>query len=192
MLTTSDLIQAWLDNHRAGKAPPINELCWLCEERIRRLVRPRLNTFPAVAQDSQTTDIVDETLLRLLSALKHICPQSTLELERFLGRTIRFVLLDMQKAIQRRRRRVGWLGEEPIAAPGDSDDPVEADLMVALHEYIEALPPDEQALFDVFYYQGKSKVEGAQLLGLPPTTAHTRWVKARCRASKKLGRDLTE
>jgi RNA polymerase sigma factor (sigma-70 family) len=190
---STNLIQAWLDRHCAGENPSPNELCRLCEDRVRQLVRPQLHTFPVVVQDSQTTEVVNETFLRFFKALGcNVRLQSILDLERFLARIIRRVLLDMQKAIQRRRRRVGSLGEEPIAAPADADDPVDADLMVAFHEYIEALPPDEQALFDVFYYQGKSKIEGAQLLGLPPTTAHTRWVKARYRASKALGRDLTE
>lgn len=191
-LASTDPIQVWLDSHRAGQSPSPNDLCWLCEERVRQLVRPRIRTFRPVVQDSQTTDVVNETLLRLLAALNRVSFPSILDLERYLARIIRHVLLDMQKEIQRRRRRVESLGDEPVAAPEDSDDLVDADLMVAFHEYIESLPADEQALFDVFYYQGKSKVEAAQVLGLPPTTAHTRWVKARYRASKKFGRDLTK
>lgn len=186
-------IQAWLDSYQAGENPSINDLCYLCEERVRQLVRPRLHTFPAIVQDSQTTDVVDETFLRLFKSLhKNIPLKSALDLERFLARIIRHVLLDMQKSIQRRRCRVGSLGDAEIADSDDEDDIVDVDLMVAFHEYIESLPSDEQELFDVFYYQGKTKLEGAELLGLPPTTAHTRWVKARYKASIKLGKDLTE
>ncbi len=184
-----DPVQVWLDRHRAGLKPPVNELCTLCQERVKQLVRPRLRTFPLVTQDSQTTDVADETFVRLLNALgRGVSPPSILDLERFLARTVRLVLLDMHKAIQRRRRRVGELGDAPVPQPGDTDD----DLMVAFHQYVESLPPDEQALFDVFYYQGKTKAEAAVLLGLPPTTAHTLWTKARLRLSRKLGRDLTE
>ncbi|MBP3954090.1 sigma-70 family RNA polymerase sigma factor [Gemmata sp. G18] len=191
-LTIADPVQVWLDAHRAGTKPSHNDLCVLCEGRVRELVRRQLRTFPLVVQDSQTTEVANATLLRLLAALgSRVCPQSTLDLERFLAHIVRRVLLDMNKAIQNRRRRVGALGDAPIAAPEDGDQ-IETDLMVAFHEYVEALPPDEQALFDVFYYQGKTKLEAAALLGLPPTTAHAHWVKARYRASKKFGRDLTD
>lgn len=186
---TADPVQAWLDCHRAGGRPSVDELCRLCENRVRQLVRPRLRTFPLVVQDSQTTDVVNETFLRLLRSLgRNVSPPSVLDLERFLAAKIRQVLLDKHKAIRRRRRRVGELGDEPVPHHGDSDD----DLMVAFHEYVEALPPGEQALFDVFYYQGKTKSEAATLLGLPPTTVHTLWTKARVRLSRKLGHDLTE
>ncbi|VTR99484.1 sigma-70 family rna polymerase sigma factor : RNA polymerase sigma factor, sigma-70 family OS=Singulisphaera acidiphila (strain ATCC BAA-1392 / DSM 18658 / VKM B-2454 / MOB10) GN=Sinac_5005 PE=4 SV=1: Sigma70_ECF [Gemmata massiliana] len=191
-LTIAAPVQAWLDAHRAGAKPPVNDLCSLCEERVRELVQPRLRTFPLVVQDSQTTEVANEALLRLLAALgRDVRPQSTLDLERFLAHIIRRVLLDMNRAIQKRRSQVGALGDAPVAAPED-EDRIETDLMVAFHEYIEALQPDEQALFDVFYYQGKTKLEAAALLGLPPTTVHAHWVKARYRASKKFGRDLTD
>lgn len=193
MQPPADPVQVWLDCHRAGGRPSLDDLCRLCEDRVRQLVRPRLRTFPLVVQDSQTTDVVNETLLRLLAALgRDVRPPSILDLERFLARIIRRVLLDMHKVIQRRRRRFGELGDEPIRVPDDDADLVDIDLMVAFHEYVEALPPDEQALFDVFYYQGKSKTEAAKVLGLPDTTAHTRWTKARLRVSKQFGRDPTE
>jgi RNA polymerase sigma factor (sigma-70 family) len=185
-----DPVQRWLDSHRAGERPPLNDLCRCCEGRIRHLIRPRLRTFPLVVQESQTTEVLNETLLRLLAALNdNVTPPSPLDLERFLARIIRRVLLDMHKAIQRRRRRVGVLGDGPVAAPKDQDDLVDIDQMVAFHEYVEALPPEEQALFDVFYYQGKPKTEAARLLGLPPTTAHAHWTRARVRMSENLSRD---
>ena len=186
-----DPVQAWLDGHLAGRHPPLDDLCRLCESRVRQLVRPRLHTFALVVQDSQTTEVVNETLLRLVTALgRDVRPPSTVDLERFLARVIRRVLLDMHKSIQRRRRRFGELGDEPF--PVRDDDPVDTDLMVAFHEYVEALPPEEQALFDVFYYQGKPRDEAALLLGLPPSTAQAHWAKARFRLSRRLGRDLTE
>lgn len=187
-----DPVQAWLDRHRAGDRPSLDDLCRLCEYRVRQLVRPRLRTFPLVVQDSQTTDVVNETLLRMLAALgRDVCPLTILDLERFLACIVRRVLLDMHKAVRRRRRRFAELGDEPIPVP-DDDDPVDTDRMVDFHEYVEALPPAEQALFDVFYYQGKSKDEAARLLGLPPSTVQAHWAKARFRLSQRFGRDLTE
>lgn len=191
MQASPDPVQQWLDRLRAGADPSPDELCRLCEARVRALVRPRLRTFPLVVQDSQTTEVANETLLRLLAALRaEVRPQSTLDLERFLAAKVRHVLLDMHKEIQRRRRRAGPLGDGPVAEPADID--IDIDLMVAFHEYVQQLPADEQALFDVFYYQGRTKVQAAALLGLTATTAHTRWTKARLRMSRKLGGDPTE
>lgn len=159
---------------------------------MRQLVRPQLRTFPLVVQDAQTTAVVNETLLRLLAVLEkpQVRPPTVLEFERFLAGIIRHVLLDMHKAIQRRRQKFVELGDN--RAPAPDDDPIDTDLMVAFHEYVESLPADEQALFDVFYYQGKTKEEAARILGLPPTTAHTHWVKARFHLQQRFGRDLTE
>jgi RNA polymerase sigma factor (sigma-70 family) len=191
MVAPPDPVQAWLDRHAAGDRPPVDDLCRLCEARARRLVRPRLRTFPLVVQDSQTTEVVNETLCRLLRALgQDVRPRTVLDLERFLAGIVRRVLLDLHKAIQRRRNRVGGLGDDPVPDP-DDDDPVDTDQMVAFHEYVEALPADEQALFDVFYYQGKTRDEAAALLGLPPSTASAKWVKARAALGRRLGRDVT-
>lgn len=193
MQPTSDPLQHWLDRLRAGADPSPDELCRLCEARVRALVRPRLRTFPLVVQDSQTTDVTNETILRLLSALRgDVRPRSTLDLERFMASKVRHVLLDMHKMIQRRRRQTGPLGEAEFVLPAAEDAGVDIDLMVAFHEYVQQLPADEQALFDVFYYQGRTKTQAAALLGMTPTTAHTRWTKARLRLSRTLGRAPTE
>src|SRR5262249_47933758 len=125
-----DPIQRWLDRHRAGGSPSLDELCRFCEGRIRQLVHPQLQKFPLVGQDSQTTDVLNETLLRLLAALDDdVTLPSTLDLERFLAGIIRRVLLDMNKAIQRRRRRVSLFGRKSILAPEDQDDLVDSDRM---------------------------------------------------------------
>jgi len=187
----TDPVQEWLDRHQAGERPSLDDLCQLCEGRVRQLVRPRIRTFPLVVQESQTTAVVNDALLCLLRALERDVRLATvLDLERFLARIIRHVLIDMTRGIQRRRRRFGELGDKPV--PDPDDDIADIDLMVAFHEYVEALPQEEQALFDVFYYQGKTKAEAAKLLGMAETTAHTRWTKARLRASRHLGADLTE
>lgn len=190
-MAATEAIQAWLDLHCAGEQPPLDDLCQLCEDRARQLVRPRLRQFPLVVQDSQTTAVMDDAFMRLLQALKQgVRPATHLDLERFLARIIRRVLIDSTKAIKRRRLRFNELVDEP-ASETDSEI-ADIDMMAALHEYVEALPPDEQALFDVFYYQGKTKAEAAKLLGMPETTAHRHWTKARLRASRHLGADLTE
>ncbi len=189
-MAATEAIQTWLDLHCAGERPRFDDLCELCEDRVRQLVRPRLRQFPLVVQDSQTTEVANDALIRLLSALARGVRLATLlDLERFLALVIRRVLLDTTKAIQRRRRRFCELGDEPASAP--DDDFADIDLMVVFHEYVEALPPEEQALFDVFYYQGKTKAEAAKLLGMAETTVHTHWAKARLRAGLHLGADLT-
>src|SRR4051812_41885496 len=96
----TDPVQAWLDRHRAGERPSHDDLCRLCEDRVRQLVRPRLRKFPLVVQDSQTTAVVNDALLCLLRALERdVRLTAVLDLERFLARIIRHVLMDMTKAI---------------------------------------------------------------------------------------------
>jgi RNA polymerase sigma factor (sigma-70 family) len=187
-----DSVQDWLDRHRAGTKPPLDELCRLCQDRVRELVRPRLRRFPHVRAEEQTTDITNETLVRLLAALREVAPPTTLDLTRFLAAIIRRVLLDRAKAVSRRLLPTAPPGAEVAWSPEDTDHPMDDDLMAAFHEYVEALPADEKALFDLLYYRGLTTAAAAEALGLSPTTLKREWVKARLRVCEKLGRDPTD
>ena len=187
--TSTDLIQGWLDRYRSGADPPPDELVRLCEERVRALVRPRLRSFPRVKQQEETTDIVNEALLRLSRALRDVAPATPLDLTRFLAELIRRVLLDKLKAIRRRVASPVELAVEPGRAVGDTDHPVDADLMTEFHEYVGSLPESERVLFDLLYYRGLSTATAADYLGLAPSTLKRRWVQARLRARDRLGRD---
>jgi RNA polymerase sigma factor (sigma-70 family) len=187
--TSTDLIQDWLERYRSGAQPPPDELVQICEDRVRALVRPRLRSFPRVRQLEDTTDIVNEALLRLTRALRDVTPATPLDLNRFLAELIRRVLLDKLKAIRRRDPPTAGLAVEPGREVGDTDHPVDADLMTEFHEYVRSLPDDERTLFDLLYYRGMSTATAAGYLGLPPTTLKRRWVSARLRARDWLGRD---
>jgi RNA polymerase sigma factor (sigma-70 family) len=188
----ADPVLAWLDRHRAGQRPPVAVLAELCEEQIKRLVRPRLPSFPLVRREEQTTDVSNETFVRLSRALKDIAPATPLELNRLIAVIVRRVLLDWTKAIRRRKKHIVPLDGDPACVPEDSDHSVDADLMTAFHEYVEALPADEKVLFDLLYYRGLSTAAAADCLGIPRTTLKRRWVKARVRLSERFGLDPTE
>jgi RNA polymerase sigma factor (sigma-70 family) len=187
-----DPVQEWLDRHRAGQDPPLDELCQLFQDQLRRLVRPRLRQFPDVRLEEQTTDIANESLVRLLAALREVSPPTTLDLNRFLAGIIRRVLLDRAKAIRRRVLPAASPDIEVPWSPDDTDHPVDSDLMESFHEYVEGLPAREKALFDLLYYRGLNTTAAAAILGLPTTTLKRRWVEARLRAVKRLGRDPTD
>jgi RNA polymerase sigma factor (sigma-70 family) len=186
-----DPVQEWLDLHRSGQNPSLDELCRLCQEQVRCLVRPRLRRFPDVEREERTTDITNEALVRLLAALRDVCPPTTLELNRFLARIIRRVLLDRAKAIRRRALPLAAPGSEVAWAADHTDHPIDHDLMAAFHEYVEALPPEEKILFDLLYYRGLTTAAVAALLGCPPTTLKRRWVEARLRLIDRFGDDPT-
>jgi RNA polymerase sigma-70 factor (ECF subfamily) len=188
---SNDPVQEWLDRRREGQDPSLDELCRLCQDQIRHLVRPRLRRFPAVRREEDTTDIANEALVRLLAALPKVCPPTSLELNRFLAEIIRRVLLDHAKSIRRRALPAVAGGEVPCS-PEDTDHPLDLDLMAAFHAYVEGLPAEERILFDLLYYRGLTTAAAAELLGIPATTLKRRWVRARLRVVELLGRDPTD
>ena len=188
----NDPVQEWLDRHRAGEDPSPDELCRLCEDQLRRLVRPRLRRFPDVQREDHTTDIANEALCRLLGALREITLETTLDLNRFLAGIIRRVLLDRVKAIRRRVLPNAAPGADVPWSPDDTDHPIDTDLMVAFHEFVESLPPEEKTLFDLLYYRGLSTSAAAAVLGIPATTLKRQWVRARLKLAERLGRDPTD
>jgi RNA polymerase sigma-70 factor (ECF subfamily) len=54
------------------------------------------------------------------------------------------------------------------------------------HEYIEKLPEDERALFDLLWYQGLTMADVSTLLDIPLRTLGRRWKLVRVRLYRDL------
>ena len=180
MSQTTARLQAWIDRRTAGGAPSLDELIRLCEERVRELIRPRLNSFPAVRRQSQTTDILDETFLRLFPALDAKMPPTPRNLFQLVAFKIRQVLLDRQK-----RRPPG----EALADPAEAADghPMDDDTMAAFHQYVHGLPAGDRAVFDLLYYHGQTPEQAAGCLGWSVVKTRRAWLKARLRVATRFG-----
>jgi RNA polymerase sigma factor (sigma-70 family) len=188
---TSDPIQDWLTRHNQGLNPPVEDLCRYCQQRIKELVRPRLRSFPNVRREVQTTDVLDDVLMRLLAAIKEVQLGTVMDLNCLVARIIRRVLLDRLRKIQRDMQRFSELPSD-ILIDTDMTAGLDIDTMAAFHEYIDNLGSEEASLFDLLYYQGKSFEEAAKQLGIPKTTLRRNWAKSRDKMQAAFNKYLNE
>jgi DNA-directed RNA polymerase specialized sigma24 family protein len=186
MSQTTAQIQDWIDRRLAGGDPPVDELIRLCEARVRELIRPRLNSFSSVRRDTQTTDILDETFLRLFRALDRRVPPTPRDLFQFIAHKIRQVLLDRWKPKKNRLRPEPIL-IDPVDWRSAGDGGIDGDTMEAFHEYVQRLPEGEKALFDLMYYHELPPAKAAACLDWPVSKVKLAWLNARRRVARRFG-----
>jgi RNA polymerase sigma-70 factor (ECF subfamily) len=182
------LLVALLDRVRQGDQPALDELLRRATARLERLARAMLQRFPRVRQHEQTGDIVQETALGLLGALRQLHFSSTREFYGLVSEHVRRRLLDLA------RRYARPVNDPLTLAADDSTDegprqPEESDLdrWQALHEAVAGLPDDCREVFSLRFYHGWGPREVAQLLQVSPRTVIRTWSRTLLELSERLG-----
>jgi RNA polymerase sigma-70 factor (ECF subfamily) len=190
-------LQLWLDRLRAGDPAARNELIRHSRGRLRLLTRQMLRHFPGVRQWEETSDVLQNVLLRLDRALQAVDVPSPRDFLRLANAQIRRELIDLSRH---------HFGPEGLGAnlvppgrgrPGDTPEPEDSsadpDRLMRWHDlhcHIAGLDDEDRELFELLYYQGLKQAEAAGLLGLPLTTFKRRWRSARLRLMTRLGGEL--
>jgi RNA polymerase sigma factor (sigma-70 family) len=171
-------LQYWLDRLRLGDPAARNELLRHSRDRLRSLTRQMLRRFPGVQQWADTSDVLQNALVRLDRALGEVDLAAPLDFIRLAAKQIRRELIDLS-----RRRPPELPCAEPAAeAPSaDGDDPYQLSLWTEFHSRIAEMPEEDLKLFELLYYQGLSQPAAAQLLGVPLTTLKRHWKETRVR-----------
>jgi RNA polymerase sigma-70 factor (ECF subfamily) len=190
-------LQPWLDRLRAGDPAARNELIRHSRGRLRLLTRQMLRHFPGVRQWEETSDVLQNVLLRLDRALQAVEVPSPRDFLRLANAQIRRELIDLS------RHHFGphGLGANLVppgqGRPGDTPEPEDSsadpDRLLRWHDLhcqIAGLDDADRELFELLYYQGLKQAEAAGLLGLPLTTFKRRWRSARLRLMTRLGGEL--
>lgn len=73
-----------------------------------------------------------------------------------------------------------------MAGGEDTLDPEKLSQWTEFHEYVEKLPEDDRALFDLLWYQGLTMAETSELLAVPLRTLGRRWKLVRVRLYRDL------
>ncbi len=172
-----------LERMRAGDRAAEDELFRYLGGRLERLARKMLRGFPAVRRWEGSNDVVQNASLRLLRALKEVRPGSSAQFFGLAAKEIRRELLDMK------RHYCGPEGmgahhhtdgpDAPAREPVDpAPNPDELEEWCKFHEEAEGLPEAERAVVDLHFYQGLTKAEAAELLGVGVRTVQRRWNNA--------------
>lgn len=167
--------------HRAGDRAALDALIRRTAERLERLAHKMLGTFPAVRDQYQTADVLQNALLRLVRALGTVTPASVRDYYRLAAEQIRRELLDLARYCRRRPA-------DPLGS-GDPDAPADRGLAwwAALQEAVERLPAEEREVFGLTFYHGWTQVQIAELLQVSDRQVRRLWVQACIRLKDDVG-----
>jgi RNA polymerase sigma-70 factor (ECF subfamily) len=192
-------IENWITRLQAGDPAARESLLCCAAERLRHLAHRMLQTYPRVRRWEQTDDVLQNAMLRLYRTLSEVPPRTASDFLRLAALNLRRELLDLTKHYygpQGHGARHATL--DPEAQTAGLDYPaahasLEPDRLAAwseFHEQAGRLPAEEQAVFDLIWYQGLSQAEAAEVLGVHERTVKRRWQSARLKLYEALGGEL--
>jgi RNA polymerase sigma-70 factor (ECF subfamily) len=197
-------VQGWLDRLRAGDESARKELLNCACDRLTRLTRKMLRSYPRLKRWEQTDDVLQNAALRLYRALGQVTPAGPADFFRLAALNIRRELLDLAKHYYG-ARGLGAKHATVARQPGAEDstpaanEPPDAggksaglEAWTEFHEQIGRLPEEERETFDLLWYQGLSQAEAASLLNVSERTIKRRWQSARLRLHEALHGQMPE
>jgi RNA polymerase sigma-70 factor (ECF subfamily) len=157
-------------------------------ERLTRLTRRMLGDFRRVRRWTETADVLQNALLRLMAALRDAKPLNAREFLALATVQIRRELLDLTRK---------YFGPEGMGANQDSaaaavngapegkgdlrHEPSSLAQWSELHQQIGTLPDDEREIVGLLFYQGLSQAETAEVLNVSVRTVQRRWHAVLCK-----------
>jgi RNA polymerase sigma-70 factor (ECF subfamily) len=187
-------VQRW----QAGDAQAADALLRVANQRLEQITRKMLRGFPAVHACAETADVLQGSLLRLLSTLRRLHPESTRHFFNLAAVHIRRELLDLA----RRLRREVFARLVPANATGDRDGEAldqtaatatedhDLDLWCRFHEAVDQLPAAEREVVGLVFYHGWTQAQIAGVLQVDERTVRRRWQSACLRLNQMMGDEL--
>lgn len=186
-------LQRILDRLARGDSNARDALVERSVQRLRELAHRELGRFPRLRRWEQTDDILQGAVQRLIRALRDVKPPTPRDFFNLSTAIIRRELIDLQRAYYgprgRARRHATPRPDSTTRAHmsvrhdpgGDSDDPHRLAELSEFHQRVEQLPDDENEIFSLIWYQGLSREQAAEVLGVSVRTVGRRWREARLR-----------
>lgn len=205
-LTKADRFQLCLQRHQSGDPQAISELLVHCGDRLRTLARRMLRGFRKVARWQDTDDVLQNSMVRLLGALKSVKPQTPPEFFGLAALQMRRELIDLARAFSRPNSfEANHKTDPPGSRPESSPEPMENKVIgknlerhpyseepgsledwIQFHELVATLPVEQRQIADMIFYQGMGVEDVAIALGVSPRTIRRRWLAARLSLAKSL------
>ena len=196
-MTDSELDSVYLRNLiarlQAGDRSAEDQLVRAILARFQNLARRMLNKFPDLRHLEQTGDVVQDSLLRLLRALKVVSPQTTRDFFNLAAEQIRRQLLDLAR--RHRTRPTVPLRNEESSSDGEGPPdrtPAQSDLdrWEQFHAAVEGLPSEQREVIGLTFYHGWKQAQIAELFQVDERTIRRRWQAACLALNKALGGQL--
>lgn len=192
-------VQALLDRVAEGDRAAITILAERAYERLRRLSSRLLkHSFPALEGRHDSDSVLNRTWVRLWRAVAVVKPATEADFARLAAFKIRQILLELvadQRVRDERERPIEVL-QRRDGGPSIHIEPIHEDdaLLLAqwtdLHHAVDALPEDQQRVFEAHYYLGLTQSEISRLYALHPKAVSRLWLESnRALANLVLDRD---
>jgi RNA polymerase sigma factor (sigma-70 family) len=175
-------LQEWLQRIRSGDLSAREEMFRSICGRLEHLARRMLKSFPLVRRCTDTDDVLQSALLRLLRALEQIEPASEQDLVNLAAVQIRRELLDLARRVNGENAP-----EDPVERAAPGEDSGEMDRWCAFHEEVEKLPVEEREVVGLIFYHGWTQAEVAELFQVCERTVRRRWETALAKLRHVLG-----
>jgi RNA polymerase sigma-70 factor (ECF subfamily) len=185
-------VQRWQD----GDPEAADALVRAVGRRLEHITRKMLRGFPTVHACTQTDDVLQGTLLRLLNTLRRFQPESTRHFFNLAALHVRRELIDLARRFHR-AEFVRPASADPTddsagdglvqTAAAEDDD---LDLWGRFHEAVEQLEPEEREVVGLVFYHGWRKAEIAELFQVDERTIRRRWQSACLRLHQLVGEKL--
>jgi RNA polymerase sigma-70 factor (ECF subfamily) len=178
-------LNGWLDRMRGGDLGARDELLRKVTARLERLARKMLQGFGRVRRWTETGDVLQSSLLRLLRSLQEVRPTSTREFFGLAAEQIRRELLDLARHFygpegQGAHHASHFANDGPAQPePADRPDaPDELQQWSAFHDEVAKLPAQEREFVGLIYYHGWTQAQVAELFQVSVRTVQRRWESA--------------
>jgi len=173
-MTEPSLATTWLhqqiDRLRAGDRAAQEELVQAVGGRMRRIAQRMLRDYPGVRAAADTSDVLQNTFVRLLAAPDKIRPESTRDFFQLAAFLTRQELIDLLRRCARRQTDA----LPPLAAlPAPSS--AQLDAWLHFHEAVGQLPADEREVVSLAFYHGWTQAQIAEVLGVDVRTVRRYW-----------------
>jgi RNA polymerase sigma-70 factor (ECF subfamily) len=180
-------LHVWLDRMKAGDLAARDELLRAVCGRLQCLAGRMLRRFPGVARWTQTADVLQNSLLRLMRALETVRPGTMPEFFGLVAEQMRRELLDLARHFygpcglgthhHSNARRSEARGAT-LDVADRTDDAQDLEMWSAFHEQVASLPAEEREVVGLVFYHGLTQADAAALLGVTVRTVQRRWHSA--------------
>ncbi len=176
-------VQRW----QTGDAEAADTLFRSVVRRLEALTRRMLRGFPAVHACTETADILQGSLLRLLNTLRRLQPESTRAFFNLAAVHVRRELLDLA-----RRIRGATFARPAASVDAETAEEDDLDLWCRFHEAVDQLDLPEREVLGLTFYHGWTQAQIAELFQVGERTVRRRWRAACLRLHELVGERLPE
>ena len=191
-------LHQYVERWQAGDGQAADALFKAVGERLEHMTRKMLRAFPAVHAMTETADVLQSSLIRLLITLRRVQPESTRHFFNLAAVHVRRELLDLARHF--RGECPGRPAAAKAAGDGFSDSLPEApdeksqeddlDLWCRFHEAVEQLAAEEREVVGLVFYHGWTQARIAKLFQVDERTIRRRWQSACLQLHRLVGEHL--